>query len=171
MVAPPASWSTSVTCVVMQDTMQRRCAGECRSKKRAFGHADDSQLTMLRLYRGLLALDEAPESALIRTLQPTGNKVGIGTSVVPNSAVASARRRPPQWRRAPAISHACNLDPVEIIAAIASGSKALYRQKLDQLVLAGHVGPATLSKALAVALVCDTRDPSDPESLFGMNAT
>ena len=46
VVAPFASWSTSVTFKATRDTMQGA------AKKRAFDKSDDTRLTMLRLYRG-----------------------------------------------------------------------------------------------------------------------
>ena len=44
--------------------------------------------------------------------------------------------------------------------------EVLCLQKLDQLALKGDIGPVPLSKELAVALMSDTRGPSDPETLF-----
>ena len=48
----------------------RHRAGECRSKRRAFGKYDDSQLTMLRLYRGPATCAAALKRVLIRTQGP-----------------------------------------------------------------------------------------------------
>ena len=67
---------------------------------------------MLRLHRGPSACAAALERALIRTPQPTRNKLSTGSSGVPKTVVASARGRPRPWRRAPAVSHACNVYPV-----------------------------------------------------------
>ena len=70
-------------------------------KKRAFGQSVASHLTMLRLYRGPSVSAAALERVLIRTLRPSGNRVGIGPPAVPKSAVAV--RGPPQpWHRVPA---------------------------------------------------------------------
>ena len=62
----------------------RRRAGECRDKKRAFGQSVASHLTMLRLYRGPSAAAAALERVLIRTLRPSGNRVGFGPLLCPN---------------------------------------------------------------------------------------
>ena len=169
----------------------RRRAGECRDKKRAFGQSDDSHLTMLCLFRGPSTSAAALERVLIRTLRPSGNRVGIGPPTVPKPATATVRGRPPPWRPVPAPLLMRHLDPIasivsrlptilrraeldavrdsrqrELIAAVASGSKVFYRWKLDQLLLTGTMGPVPLSKGLAVALMSDPRAPPDPESLF-----
>ena len=72
----------------------RRRAGECRDKKRAFGQSDDSHLTMLRLCRGPSTSAAALERVLIRTLRPSGNRVGIGLPAVPKSACTPADAKP-----------------------------------------------------------------------------
>ena len=133
----------------------RRRAGECQDKKRAFGQSDDSHLTMLRLYRGPSASAAALERVLIRTLRPSGNRVGLGPRTVPKLATATVRGRPPPWRRVPAPLLMRHLDPIasivsrlptilrraeldaardlrkrELITAVTAGSKALYRTLL-----------------------------------------
>ena len=167
----------------------RHRAGECRSQKRVFGHTDDSQLTVLRLFRGPSASAAALERVLIRALRPTGNKAGTGSGGVPVVTGTLVRGRPRPWRRASGVL--CGPDPVscavsrppkilrrehlaavrrlhsaELVAQVASGSEAPYRRKLDQFMLQGDIGPVPLSKELAVALMADTRGPPDAESLF-----
>ena len=155
----------------------RRRAGECRDKKRAFGQSDDSHLTTLRLYRGPSTSAAALERVLIRTLRPSGNRVGIGPPAVPKSAAVTVRGRPQPWRRTPAPLLRRNLDPIasivsrlptimrraeldavrklcqeELIAAVAAGRKVFYRWKLDQLLLNGNMGPVPLSNQIRVLL-------------------
>ena len=167
----------------------RRRAGEGRDEKRALSQSDDSHLTMLRLYRGPSA--SAGALVLIRTLRSSGNRVGIGPPTVPKPATATVHGRPPPWRRVPAPLLRRHLDPIasivsrlptilrraeldavrdlrkrELITAVASGSKVLYRQNLDQLLLTGTMGPVPLSKGLAFALMSDPCAPPDPEFLF-----
>ena len=78
MEARLASWNTSATFEEMQDITRDVALVSVVIKKRAFGKSDDSHLTMLHLYRGPFTSAAALERVLIRTLRPSGNRVGIG---------------------------------------------------------------------------------------------
>ena len=162
----------------------RRRAGEGRDEKRALSQSDDSHLTMLRLYRGPSASAGALERVLIRILRSSGNRLELAPLLCPSLLlllfVVGHRRgaeypRPLLRRhldpiasiisRLPTILRRAELDAVrdlrkrELITAVASGSKVLYRQNLDQLFLTGTMGPVPLSKGLAFALMSDPRAP------------